>query len=88
MSSENNEDIKKIVDEFSTNYLSKYRWEKDAINNLSAEDFLTTKLVEYKKKLRKRHFSEMVIIADDVEKKGWTLDRFIKTLLALIDLKL
>ena len=36
-------------------------------------------------KLRQRHFNEFIILADDCEKKGWTLDKFIKYMLLIND---
>jgi len=37
------------------------------------------------KELRKRHFREFIILADECEKKGWTLDKFIKYMLLIND---
>lgn len=82
------EETDKIIKEFSTNYLSQYRWEKDRARNLSAEDFLAIRLDALTASLKKRHYSEVVIMADKAEKDGWNLDRFIKAMLGLIEIKL
>lgn len=36
-------------------------------------------------RLRSRHFSEFIILADEFERKGWTLDRFIKGMTGLVE---
>ena len=41
--------LTEILAEFSLNYLSEYRWKKDRINNLSAEDFLKEKFIDFAK---------------------------------------
>lgn len=40
---------------------------------------------ELEKKLRQRYFNEFIILADGCEKKGWTLDKFIKYMLLIKD---
>jgi len=47
---------------------------------------IMTEMKEQKKTLRKRHFQEFLIIADEIEKRGWSFDKFL-TYMCLINEK-
>lgn len=81
-----NKGIEKILDEFR-----KLACDSDGtihaggsrINDI--ESFLEQSLKQIAEKASKRREQEIIILADKMEKEGWSLDKFIKGLLILED---
>lgn len=64
------ERVEEITSSFVINYLSEYRWKKDRISNLSAEDFLKEHITQALKDQRQE-------IVEMLEKDSETLSQII-----------